>query len=105
MATEESNNGKGTLIYEYFDVALKYKLSATPAQVAMLELIRDGLCLPKSMLYDNYFARNVSMKSYRSLIDVCIANGTNTFASDWAAQYSAVQGALEETLATYGAQD
>ncbi len=105
MATEESNNGKGTLIYEYYDVTLKYKLSATPAQVTMLELIRNGLCSPKSFLFDNYFAKSVSMNTYGALINSCLASGSNTFASDWESQYSAVQGSLESTIATYGQQD
>jgi hypothetical protein len=105
MSTELSNGGKGTLIYEYYDVTLKYKLSATPAQVAMLEFIRNGVCCPTSMLYDNYFAQNVGAQSYFLLINKCLGSGTNTFASDWASQYNAVQGSLESVLATYGQQD
>ncbi len=105
MSAEESDNGKGSLIYEYFDVALKYKLSATPAQVTMLELIRAGLCSPKSLLLDNYFAKSVGMNTYATLINSSLASGTNTFASDWESQYSAVQGALEKTLVTYGQQE
>ncbi len=105
MAAEESNNGKGTLIYEYYDVTLKYKLSNTPEQVAMLEYIREGLCSPKAMLYDNYFAKSVSLKVATSLMGNSITAGTNSFASEWESQYSAVQNALESTLATYGQQD
>ncbi len=105
MATENSNNGKGTLIYEYYDVTLKYKLSAAPEQVAILEYIRDGLCSPKSFLYDNYIAKNVGMKSYSKLMYPSLATGTNSFASEWQAQYSAVQGSLEATVATYGTQE
>ena len=105
MAAEESNNGKGTLIYEYYDVTLKYKLSNTPEQVAMLEYIREGLCSPKSMLYDNYFAKSVEMKVATSHIGTSIATGVNSFASAWESQYDAVQGALEATVATYGQQD
>ena len=105
MAAEESNNGKGTLIYEYYDVTLKYKLSNTPEQVAMLEYIRSGLCSPKAMLYDNYLAKSVGMKVATSLMGNSITAGTNSFASEWESQYSAVQSALESTLATYGQQD
>ena len=105
MSAEESNNGKGSLIYEYFDVALKYKLSATPEQVTMLEYIRDGLCAPKSLFFDNYFAKSVGLKPYSNLINGSLATGTNTFASDWESQYSAVQGALENTLVSYGQQN
>ena len=105
MMEEESNNGKGTLVYEYYDVTLKYKLSSTPEQVSMLEYIRNGVCSPKSMLYDNYFTKSVSLQQYRALMDASFASGTNTFASAWESQYDAVQGALESTLATYGQQN
>jgi hypothetical protein len=102
MATEESNTGKGSLIHEYYDVSLKYKLSSTPEQVAMLELVRTGLCSPKSFLYDNYFAKSVGMQTCGNLMRSSFNAATNTFASDWEAQYSAVQSALESTLTTYG---
>ena len=105
MAAEMSNNGKGSLIYEYYDVTLKYKLSNTPEQVAMLEYIRSGLCSPMVMLYDNYFAKSVGMSVVGTLVGNCVATGTNTFASSWESQYAAVQGALESTLATYGQQN
>ena len=100
MATELSNNGQGSLIHEYYDVTLKYKLSNNPKQVAMLEFIRDGVCSPKSMLYDDYNRRQTGMNMVGTHIDNAILKGVNTFASDWEAQYSAVQGAL----ATYGQQ-
>ena len=102
---EESNNGKGSLIYEYYDVALKYKLSNTPEQVAMLEFIRVGICSPMAILYDNYFARSLSMDMSTSHIENSIVAGTNIFASSWESQYDAFQGLLESTLATYGQQD
>ena len=105
MSAEESNGGKGTLIYEYYDVTLKYKLSATPEQVSMLEYIRNGLCSPKSFLYDNYFAKNAGMNTYSGVMYPSLATGTNTFASDWQAQYSAIQSSLESTIATYGQQN
>ncbi len=105
MSTELSNGGRGTLVYEYYDVTLKYKLSATPAQVTMLELIRDGITSPKSMLYDNYFAKSVGMQSYGTLMNQCLASGMNSFASSWESQIGAVQGSLESTLTTYGQQD
>jgi hypothetical protein len=105
MATEESNGGKGTLIYEYFDVTLKYKLSNTPEQVDMLEFIRDGLCCPMTILYDNYFAKSVSMKAVHNHVNASLANGSNVFASGWESQYDAVQSMLEQTLTTYGQQN
>ncbi|MBE6696830.1 MAG: hypothetical protein E7587_10330 [Ruminococcaceae bacterium] len=105
MMCEESYGGKGTLIYEYYDVTLKYKYSANAGQVKMLELIREGLSCPKSLLFDNYFAKNVSMQTYGGLIRAIAKNNTNTFASDWASQYSAVQGSLEETIVKYGNQN
>ena len=104
MSTELSNNGQGSLIYEYYDVTLKYKLSNDPKQVAMLEFIRDGICSPKSMIYDDYNRRQVGMKMVATHIDNAILKGVNTFASDWEAQYSAVQSALEAAILTYGQQ-
>jgi ABC-type glycerol-3-phosphate transport system substrate-binding protein len=105
MATDESNGGKGTLIYEYFDVTLKYKLSNAPEQVDMLEFIRDGLCCPMTILYDNYFAKSVSMKAVHNHVNASLANGSNVFASGWESQYDAVQSMLEQTLTTYGQQN
>ena len=105
MMCEESYGGKGTLIYEYYDVTLKYKYSANAGQVKMLEIIREGLSCPKSLLFDNYFAKNVSMQTYGGLIRAIAKSNTNTFASDWASQYSAVQGSLEETIVKYGNQN
>lgn len=102
MATELSNGGRETLIYEYFDVTLKYKLSNTPEQVTMLEYIRDGLCAPKILLYDNYFAKSVGMKTFGSLINASLIANTNSFASDWQSQITAVQNALDTTLTSFG---
>ncbi len=104
LMSEESNGGKGTLIYEYYEVTLKYKLSSDPGQLKMLETIRQGVCSPKSMLYDSYFAKNVGLDPYFTLMNKSVQAGTNTFASDWASQYNAVQKSLEDTFATYGAQ-
>ena len=105
MMCEESNNGKGTLIYEYYDVTLKYKYSADAGQIAMLELIRSGLCSPKAMLFDNYFVKSVDLLTYGALMTNSIKNGTNTFASDWASQYEAVQQSLEDTYKIFGVQE
>jgi len=105
MMCEESNKGAGTLVYEYYDVTLKYKYSANAGQIAMLELIRDGICSPKSCLYDNYFVKNVGLSTYGLLMTKSIRNGTNTFASDWASQYEAVQQSLEDTYKIFGVQE
>ena len=102
---EASNGGKGTLIYEYYDVTLKYKYSADAGQIAMLEAIRSGICSPKSMLYDNYFVKNVGLSTYGVLMTNSIKNGTNTFASDWASQYAAVQQSLDDTYKIFGVQE
>ena len=105
MANEESNNGENSLIHQYYEVTLKYKLSNTPEQIKMLEYIRNGLCSPKSMLYDNYFAQNVGMKMFFQLANTSVNSGVNSFASDWASQYNSVQQSLEQTVASYGVQD
>ena len=106
LMCEESNKGKGSVIYEYYDVTLKYKYSADAGQIQMLEIIRDGLCMPKSFTFDNYFAQDVAgVSTYGSVIKKSTNNGTNTFASDWASQVGAVQQALEDTYKIYGLQD
>jgi len=105
MMCEESNNGKGTLMYEYYDITLKYKYSADVGQIAMLETIRDGICSPKSFLFDNYFVKNVGLQTYGQLMTNSIKNGTNTFASDWASQYAAAQQSLEDTYKIFGVQE
>ncbi len=102
MATEESNGGVGTLIYEYYEVTLKYKLSSTPQQVTMLEYIRSGLTCPKAILLDNFFAKNIGASTVGALFNQSLGSGMNTFASDWESQYDAVQGSLETTAASYG---
>ena len=105
MMCEESNNGAGSLMYEYYDVALKYKYTAGAGQIAMLELIHDGICSPKSLLFDNYFTKDAGMSTYKVLMSNSIKNGTNTFASDWASQRPAAQQRLEDTYNTYGFQE
>ena len=106
MMCEESNKGKGSVIYEYYDVTLKYKYSADAGQIQMLETIRNGLCSPKSFTYDNYFAQDIAgVSTYGSVIKKSTNSGTNTFASDWASQVGAVQQALEDTYKIYGLQD
>ena len=102
MATEESNGDAGTLLYEYYEIALKYKLSSTPQQVTMLEYIRNGLTCPKSVLLDNYFAKNVGLDTFANQMTKALIAGVNSIASSWDSQYSAVQGSLESTVANYG---
>ncbi len=102
MATEESNGDAGTLLYEYYEIALKYKLSSTPQQVTMLEYIRNGLTCPKSVLLDNYFAKNVGLDTFASQMTKALIAGVNSIASSWDSQYSAVQGSLEATATNYG---
>ena len=105
MMCEESNGGKGTLMYEYFDVTLKYKYSADAGQIDVLELIRKGLCSPKSFLFDNYFTKSIGLNQYRIMMENSIKNGTNTFASEWASQYDAAQQSLEDTYKIFGIQE
>ena len=104
LATENSNGGKGTLLHEYFEVGLKYKLSSTSHQVAMLEFIRAGMTSPASVVHDNYFAKNVSMTTHAGLINNSFKAGTNTLISDWNSQIDAVQKSMDDTVARYGIQ-
>ncbi len=105
MLCEESNKGKGSVLYEYYDVTLKYKYSADPGQIEMLETIRDGLCSPKSFLLDNYFARTAGVSTYGDLISRCVQDRTNKFASTWASQVGAAQQVLDDTYKIYGVQE
>ena len=105
MMCEESNGGSNTLMYEYYDVTLKYKYTAGAGQIAMLELIHDGICSPKSLLFDNYFTKDIGMSTYSTLMTNSVKNGTNTFASDWASQYPASQQRLDDTYKVFGVQE
>ena len=107
LMTEESNGGKGTVIYEYYEVTLKYKYTVDPGQIRMLEIIREGVCSPKAMLYDNYIAKTAGggALQYRQVIDKSLTANSNTFTSDWQSQYDAIQKRLEEVVATFGDQD
>ena len=97
MMSEETAGGAGTVMYEYFDVALKYKFSADARQMKMLEIIKDGLCSPKHQLFDYYFTTNIGMKNFDGLIYRSVAAKENTFASDWTSQRDAIQKSLEDT--------
>ena len=55
----------------------------------MLNYIRNGLCCPMSMLYDNYCAKDSGGLTYASTMYESLNNGTNTFSSTWAEQYNA----------------
>jgi hypothetical protein len=107
LMCEESNGGKGTVIYEYYEVTLKYKYTVDPGQIRMLEIIREGVCSPKAMLYDNYIAKTAGggSKQYREVIDKSLNANSNTFTSDWQSQYDAIQKRLGEVKATFGEQE
>ena len=107
LMCEESNGGKGTVIYEYYEVTLKYKYTVDPGQIRMLEIIREGVCSPKAMLYDNYIPKTAGGGSlqYREVIDKSLNANSNTFTSDWESQYDPVQKRLEEVVATFGDQE
>jgi hypothetical protein len=107
LMCEESNGGKGTVIFEYYEVTLKYKYTVDPGQIRMLEIIREGVCSPKAMLYDNYIAKTAGggSKQYREVIDKSLNANSNTFTSDWQSQYDAIQKRLGEVKATFGEQE
>ncbi len=105
MMMENSSGGKGTLIYEYFEMGLKYKLSSTSSQIAMLEYIRDGMTSPASVVHDNYFAKNIGVTTHASLMNNSFKANSNTLSSDWEAQIEAIQGSMDEAVARYGVQE
>ncbi len=105
MMMENSNGGKGTLVYEYFEVGLKYKLSATSHQIAMLEYIRDGMTSPASVVHDNYFAKSIGVTTHAALMNNSFKAKTNTLASDWEAQIDAIQDSMDTAVARYGIQE
>jgi hypothetical protein len=104
LMCEESNDGEESVIYQYYEVTLKHKYAVDPGQVKMLQIIRDGVCSPKAMLYDNFIAKNVGKLSFAMVIASSMDKGSNTFTSDWQSQIGAVQQSLADVLTTFGDQ-
>ncbi len=105
MATEES----GEVFKQYYEVALKYKLSSGSGQLAILDIIKNSIISPSAFFYDNYCARTLGTASeYRTIYDIVnesIKSNTNTFSSTWEGQIGAMQGQLETTVQKFKALD
>lgn len=66
-----------------------------PEHVKMLNYIKDGICSPMSMLYDNYCAKSIpgsnpgSGPTYPNQMYPSLQNKSNSFASEWEKSYDA----------------
>ena len=90
LMTEESDN----VFYQYFVAGLQYRENNIGREhIDMLNYIKDGICSPMSMLYDNYCAQNIPgaypAPSYPNLMYDSLQNKNNTFASKWAESITA----------------
>ncbi len=103
MMTETSDD----FYNAYYNDRLQYKNNPIGTRhVDMLNHIRDGICSPMCMLYDNYCAKAVfgpfGDATYAAIIYKILDSGTNTFQSDWAEQLQAKQGEWEEIKDSFG---
>ena len=105
MMTEES----GEMYKQYYEVALKYKLSSGSGQLKLLDIIKNSITSPAAFLYDNYCARTLGTSTeFRTIYDIInesITNNSNTLTSTWESQVSSMQGQLETAVATFKALD
>lgn len=86
LMTEESDN----FFYQYFVAGLQGRENNLgPDHVAMLNYIKDGICSPMSMLYDNYSSKSIPGVSlgkeptYPNQMYPSLQNQSNSFASEW----------------------
>ena len=87
LMTEESDN----VFYQYFVLGLQGRDNNLGVEhVDMLNFIKDGICSPMSMLYDNYCAKNIpgvdqyNAPTYPNQMYDSLQSGSYTFASKWA---------------------
>ncbi len=105
MMTEES----GEMYKQYYEVALKYKLSSGSGQLKLLDILKNSITSPTAFLYDNYCARTLGTSTeFRTIYDIInesITNNSNTLTSTWESQVNSMQGQLETAVATFKALD
>jgi hypothetical protein len=91
--------------YYEFGLKLRDNSSGSMGHVDMLDYIHDGICSPMSFLYDNYCAKSIGhedIRTYGYHMNDIIKSGTNTFASSWKAQHTAVSNRWAQIKAYYG---
>ncbi len=105
MMTEES----GEIFKQYYEVALKYKLSSGSGQVKILDIIKNSVTASTAFLYDNYCARTLGTSTeFRTIYDILgesVTGKTNTLTSTWNSQLGAMQQQLANTVTKFNALD
>ena len=105
MMTEES----GEIFKQYYEVALKYKLSSGSGQVKILDIIKNSVTASTAFLYDNYCARTLGSSSeFRTIYDIIgesIKGKTNTLTSTWNGQIGPMQKQLSDTVTKFNTLD
>ena len=105
MMTEES----GEMFKQYFEVALKYKLSSGSGQLKLLDILKNSITSPTAFFYDNYCARTLGAATeFRTIYDIIgesVTSNSNTLTSTWEGQVGAMQTQLETTITTFKALD
>ena len=90
-------------IQKYFVEGLQSRSNQIgPRHTDMLNYIRDGLCSPMSMLYDNYCAKDVNAETYGKIIQNALLADSNTFQSKWTEQYNAKVSRWNEIKNSFG---
>lgn len=105
MMTEES----GEMFKQYYEVALKYKLSSGSGQLKILDILKNSITSPTAFLYDNYCARTLGASTeFRTIYDIIlesVTGNTNTFTSTWEGQIGAMQKQLADTVTKFKTLD
>ncbi len=89
---------------EYYETNLMIKVNQSDSQqqVQMIQIIHDGICSPMSMLYDNYCAKSISLRTYGALMQNSLFNKSNSFASDWQSEIEAKKSQWSKIVANFG---
>ena len=89
---------------EYYETNLMIKVNQSDSQqqVQMIQIIHDGICSPMSMLYDNYCAKSISLRTYGALMQNSLFNKSNSFASDWQSEIEAKKTKWSKIVANFG---
>lgn len=73
-----------------------------PNQIKMLDILRNGISSPMSMLYDNYCAKSIGYDVYAYPIYEILDKGTNTYTNFWASQYTGISTQWANIKQSYG---
>ena len=89
---------------EYYETNLMIKVNQSDSQqqIQMIQIIHDGICSPMSMLYDNYCAKSLNLRTYAFIMYDSLSTKSNTFASDWAGEVNAKNTQWSKIVANFG---